>query len=467
MSWRDLMPVHPAANIFPMMSDDELVALGEDIRKNGLEVPIAILFDNEKPVLLDGRNRLAAMERVGVCLDDVAKLGCDHGRWFSVVTEQCDDGELDTFKVSFVVVKTDPAEYVASVNLHRRHLTAETKRDLIAKLLKENPERSDRAVGKVAQVDHKTVGVVRREEETRGNIRHVEKRIDNKGRAQPATKSKQVTAPAPETPTCVLEWSGMVPCGSDYADDHTNMTASVPGGSYIAMVVRNDSGEFSHYAVSFVTPRKKGGDKIEHVGKAGSRMWVKEFAQLHYEGNAKEAEAEKPKPTTATTTADNVVAFAQKPVADNDEGDADQDDVLDHDDAEACAYAFCGALSTMGTVPVDREEFWRQFGDKAMGPSAAEWIDSAIAKLSILKGVTLVDATAFKGATHAIGTLKQFADYCRSNAPTTVAAGVLPHEKAELETSIATIHAWLGRFAVALDDAGRRAEAAPAAEAAQ
>ena len=34
-SWRDVIKIHPAADLFPMMSPDELKALGEDIKRNG------------------------------------------------------------------------------------------------------------------------------------------------------------------------------------------------------------------------------------------------------------------------------------------------------------------------------------------------------------------------------------------------------------------------------------------------
>jgi ParB-like chromosome segregation protein Spo0J len=55
--------VHPAADLFPMMTGDELQALADDIRENGLRQPVVL--DGEGRVL-DGRNRLAACELVGV-----------------------------------------------------------------------------------------------------------------------------------------------------------------------------------------------------------------------------------------------------------------------------------------------------------------------------------------------------------------------------------------------------------------
>jgi ParB-like chromosome segregation protein Spo0J len=63
MGWRNKYRVHPTADVLPMMSDEELAELGEDIKSNGLKEPIT--FDREG-VLLDGRNRLEAMERAGI-----------------------------------------------------------------------------------------------------------------------------------------------------------------------------------------------------------------------------------------------------------------------------------------------------------------------------------------------------------------------------------------------------------------
>jgi len=54
------------------MSTDDLRALGEDIRANGLQTPIVLYQDGddddapESYSILDGRNRLDAMELVGI-----------------------------------------------------------------------------------------------------------------------------------------------------------------------------------------------------------------------------------------------------------------------------------------------------------------------------------------------------------------------------------------------------------------
>jgi len=65
--WRNVLPVHPAAELLPPLSADELQELGEDIRARGLLVPIVLYLDPDGGLsLLDGRNRLDAMERVGI-----------------------------------------------------------------------------------------------------------------------------------------------------------------------------------------------------------------------------------------------------------------------------------------------------------------------------------------------------------------------------------------------------------------
>ena len=70
-TWRDVLPVHPAADLFPMMNKEELLELGNDIKKNG-QLACVVLREAEKGaprLLLDGRNRLDAEEAVGRGID--------------------------------------------------------------------------------------------------------------------------------------------------------------------------------------------------------------------------------------------------------------------------------------------------------------------------------------------------------------------------------------------------------------
>src|SRR5262249_25639351 len=149
--WRDTLPVHPAAELFPLMSEPELRELGEDIQANGLQAPIVLY----KRKLLDDRNRLDAMELVGI------KFGLnsnpDSGTKFFYLHGP---GGSDTLDRAFGRIEHfdgDPYAFVISANLHRRHLTAEQKNELIAKLLKARPEMSDRQIAAIAKRDHKTV----------------------------------------------------------------------------------------------------------------------------------------------------------------------------------------------------------------------------------------------------------------------------------------------------------------------
>lgn len=169
-SWRDVLPVHPAADLFPMMSEAELRELGEDIKKHGLASRIVLwspACGSKEVSLIDGRNRLDAMELVGLDTANVIlpkEAGATHA---------------------------DPYAYVIAANIQRRHLTTEQKRDLIAKVLKAKPEASNLQIAKQVKADDKTVAKVRRDMEARSEIPNVESRTDTKGRQQP-TKRKPV-----------------------------------------------------------------------------------------------------------------------------------------------------------------------------------------------------------------------------------------------------------------------------------
>jgi hypothetical protein len=118
--WRTTYKVHPAADIWPMMSDAELAVLGEDIKANGLREYVTVSGDR---TLLDGRNRLEAMERSGVVL-----LG---GWWQETVYDD------------------DPLLYILSKNLYRRHLSKQERADAIVAAAKLEVENKPGHVGPV------------------------------------------------------------------------------------------------------------------------------------------------------------------------------------------------------------------------------------------------------------------------------------------------------------------------------
>jgi hypothetical protein len=166
-TWRDVLPVHPAAELFPLMSETELCELSEDIKKNGLREKVDIY----KGCVLDGRNRLDALELIGRTWDDIlVKVG------------ECPTHDGPNF---------DPYAYVVTKNLYRRHLTVDQKKKIVAKLLKAKPETPNLQIAKQVKVDDKTVAKVRTDLERRSEIPNVKTKTDSKGREQPAHKPKR------------------------------------------------------------------------------------------------------------------------------------------------------------------------------------------------------------------------------------------------------------------------------------
>jgi len=184
-SWRGHLKVHPAAELFPLMSEPELRELGEDIKANGLRLSIVLY----KGKLLDGRNRLDAMESVGI------KFGfhADASTKEFYYLHACDGSDVFDGGVGHINhFDGDPYDFVLPANLHRRHLTSEQKRELIAKVLKAKPEASSAAVAKKTKTAEKTVAKVRRKLESTSEIPKLEKTVgaDGKSRAKPKRKSE-------------------------------------------------------------------------------------------------------------------------------------------------------------------------------------------------------------------------------------------------------------------------------------
>lgn len=103
------LKIHPAAAVFPMLSDDELAELADDIRQNGLNHPLVVAEVNGETVLVDGRNRLRACRLAGV------------------------EPEVIRFD-------GDPASLIISQNIRRRHLSKGQIAMVLAKICPEGQQ---------------------------------------------------------------------------------------------------------------------------------------------------------------------------------------------------------------------------------------------------------------------------------------------------------------------------------------
>jgi hypothetical protein len=164
---------HPLADLFPLMEGEAFDELVADIKANGLNDEI-ILYEG---VVLDGRNRY----RAWIAGKKKGAIPAIH------IDRAVEEGAVK-----------DPLAWVISGNIHRRHLTAEQKHEVIAKLLKAKPEASNNAIAKQVKVDDKTVATVRRGMEARSEIPNVEHRTDTRGRKQPAKKKVRKSKAAEE-----------------------------------------------------------------------------------------------------------------------------------------------------------------------------------------------------------------------------------------------------------------------------
>lgn len=123
----------PAApyQVMPPLSADEYEALRADIAEHGVRVPVDV---DEHGAVLDGHHRVSI----------AAQLGVD-----------CPTRIVDGLS------EDSKRGHALAVNLARRQLTREQKRDLIAAEIEHRPEDSDRAIARRLQCSPSTVGTVR------------------------------------------------------------------------------------------------------------------------------------------------------------------------------------------------------------------------------------------------------------------------------------------------------------------
>lgn len=97
--------LHPAANAFPLLTGTYYKELVADIRANGVNQPVTVIED----MLLDGRNRVRAAQEAG---------------------------RADDIPIVVLPPNADAVAVVASLNIHRRHLTQSQRAHAASELIR-------------------------------------------------------------------------------------------------------------------------------------------------------------------------------------------------------------------------------------------------------------------------------------------------------------------------------------------
>jgi ParB-like chromosome segregation protein Spo0J len=143
---------HPFSALFPPISDDDFSKLVADIKANGLHQRI-VRYQGK---ILDGNNRYRACSLAGI---------------------------EPTF-VDFSGTDAHAQSYVISANIHRRHLSPDQRRDIIAMLLKADPTKSNRQIADTAKASHHTVEDVRAKLEATGQLAQLDKTTGADGKTR-------------------------------------------------------------------------------------------------------------------------------------------------------------------------------------------------------------------------------------------------------------------------------------------
>ncbi|HVK12276.1 MAG TPA: ParB N-terminal domain-containing protein [Gemmataceae bacterium] len=163
------------AELMPPHDPDEKQSLREDIAARGVQTPVLVTEDG---VVVDGHTRLLIAAELGhtdIPVEVMVGLSDEEARQRAV-----------------------------ALNVHRRHLSQEQKRVLIARNLMADPNRSNGVIAADLKVDRKTVETVRREMEATGEVPMLSETQGKDGKSRPRRIEKKKTAgktaPSPASP---------------------------------------------------------------------------------------------------------------------------------------------------------------------------------------------------------------------------------------------------------------------------
>jgi len=141
---------------------ESFAALKADIAARGVIVPVLV---DEFGAIIDGHNRARACGELGI-----------------------NDYPVE---VRSGLSEADKRTLARKLNVLRRHLSREQVRQLIGDQLRDTPEWADRRIGRELGVDHKTVGAVRSDLGSTGEIPQLEKTVGGDDEARPSNQRRR------------------------------------------------------------------------------------------------------------------------------------------------------------------------------------------------------------------------------------------------------------------------------------
>ncbi|MBN8883002.1 MAG: ParB N-terminal domain-containing protein [Salana multivorans] len=153
-----------AATLFqnmPPLSPDEYAALEASIREHGVQVPILV---DENGVVIDGHHRKAISESLGIYCPRKAVLD---------------------------KTETEKRTLALTLNLDRRHLNREQKRQIVEASVVADPQLSDREHARRTGVSHPTVAAIRSGLVAQGLVEELSTRVGSDGVAQPVERPRR------------------------------------------------------------------------------------------------------------------------------------------------------------------------------------------------------------------------------------------------------------------------------------
>ncbi len=154
----------------PPLPYDQFLALRDNIAVNGVLVPIIVDSNGPRRKIIDGNYRKAIADELGYECPEIVQEG---------------------------LTEDEKKTMARALNLARRQLTQEQKRQLVADQLRETPGRSNRWIAKQLGVHHATVAVVRSEMEGTGDLSSCERTVGEDGKARPAKREIAVVHRSP------------------------------------------------------------------------------------------------------------------------------------------------------------------------------------------------------------------------------------------------------------------------------